>query len=231
MQHLLLLHGAIGSNTQLLPLAESLRHDFIIHNLNFTGHGGEPVPGEPFSIVLFATQVLQYIDHHIPAGTTVHLFGYSMGGYVGMYINKYHPGRLTNLITLATKFHWEEAVAVKEVQMLNPEAISRKVPAFAEQLAQRHLPEDWKVVLDKTAAMMLAMGKDNPLQPEDYATLHTPCLLLLGDRDKMVTLEETVAVYKLLPKAQLGVLPATTHPIEQVNHQQLVFQIKMFLQG
>jgi pimeloyl-ACP methyl ester carboxylesterase len=231
MQHLLLLHGAIGANTQLLPLAESLQHDFIIHNLNFTGHGGERIPDEPFSIASFAVQVLQYIDHHIPAGATIHLFGYSMGGYVGMYINKHYPGRLAKVVTLATKFHWEEAIAAKEVQLLNPDNISRKVPAFAEQLAQRHLPENWKVVLEKTAIMMLDMGKNNPLQPEDYALIHTPCLLLLGDRDKMVTLEETVAVYKQLPKAQLGILPATGHPIEQVNCQQLVFQVKLFLQG
>jgi pimeloyl-ACP methyl ester carboxylesterase len=231
MQHLLLLHGAIGANTQLLPLAESLQHDFIIHNLNFAGHGGESIPNEPFSIALFAKQVMRYMDDHIPAAAIVHLFGYSMGGYVGMYINKHWPGRLTKIVTLATKFHWEEAVAVKEVQMLNPDTITRKVPVFADQLAQRHLPADWKIVLQKTADMMLAMGKDNPLQTGDYPAILTSCLLLLGDRDKMVTLEETVAVYKQLPNAQLGVLPGTAHPIEQVNLQQLVFQVRSFLKG
>ena len=159
------------------------------------------------------------------------IFGYSMGGYVGLYISKHHPGRLTKIVTLATKFHWEEAIAAKEVQMLNPDTITRKIPAFAEQLAQRHLPADWKVVLQKTADMMLAMGKDNPLQRGDYQAIHATCLLLLGDRDKMVTLEETVAVYKQLPHAQLGVLPGTGHPIEQVNLQQLVFQVKLFLKG
>lgn len=229
MQHLLLLHGAIGAHTQLLPLAESLQPDFIIHNLNFSGHGGEAVPDEPFSIASFAQQVLQYLDRHVPAGTAVHLFGYSMGGYVGMYINRHYPGRITKTITLATKFHWDAAIAAREVQMLHPDTITRKVPAFAEQLAQRHLPEDWKVVLEKTATMMLEMGRNNPLQTEDYTTINTPCLLLLGDRDKMVTLEETVAVYKQLPKAQLGVLPAAAHPIEQVNLPQLVFQINAFL--
>jgi pimeloyl-ACP methyl ester carboxylesterase len=212
-------------------LAESLQPDFIIHNLNFSGHGGEAVPDEPFSIALFAAQVLQYLNLHIPADAAVHLFGYSMGGYVGMYINRHYPGRITKTITLATKFHWDAAIAAREVQMLHPDTITLKVPAFAEQLALRHLPEDWKVVLEKTAIMILGMGKDNPLQTEDYAMINTPCLLLLGDRDKMVTLEETVAVYKQLPKAQFGVLPVTAHPIEQVDLRQLVFQINTFLKG
>ena len=31
------------------------------------------------------------------------IFGYSMGGYVGMYLAKHHPGKNNRLITLATK--------------------------------------------------------------------------------------------------------------------------------
>jgi pimeloyl-ACP methyl ester carboxylesterase len=228
MQHLLLLHGAIGARDQLLPLAEKLQQDFIVHTLNFTGHGGEPLPAS-FSIALFAEQVLQYMEQHIPAGAVVHLFGYSMGGYVGLYISKQQPERFARIVTLATKFYWDEVTAAKEVKMLEPEIIVQKVPAFAAQLENRHAPQDWKAVMKETARMMLAMGKDNPLKPEDYGAVSTPCLLLLGDRDKMVTLDETVYIYKQLPNAQLGVLPATGHPLEQVNLKQLVFQVKAFL--
>ena len=229
MQHLLLLHGAIGAKDQLLPLAEKLQHDFIIHSLNFTGHGGEPMPAEPFSIALFAGQVQQYMERHIPSGATVALFGYSMGGYVGLYISRQAPGRFTKVITLATKFNWDEPTSAKEVKMLEPDILLQKVPAFAAQLEQRHAPQDWRAVLKETAGMMLAMGKDNPLKPEDYAHIATPCLLLLGDRDKMVTLEETVSVYKQLPQAQMGILPGTGHPLEQVNLEQLAFQVRAFL--
>jgi pimeloyl-ACP methyl ester carboxylesterase len=231
MQHLLLLHGAIGAKDQLLPLARSLQNNFVVHSPNFTGHGGEPIPASPFSIPLFAEQVMLYMDRHIPAGATVHLFGYSMGGYVGLYISKQEPDRFDKLVTLATKFHWDETTATKEVKMLEPDTVAQKVPAFAAQLEKRHAPEDWKAVMKQTTDMMLAMGKDNPLKPEDYTTITASCLLLLGDRDKMVTLEETQAVYKQLPKAQLGVLPGAGHALEQVDLQQLVFQINLFLKS
>lgn len=229
MQHLLLLHGAIGAKDQLLPLSGSLANEFIIHSLNFSGHGGEPMPDKAWSIELFAQQVLTYLGTHIPAGVPVHLFGYSMGGYVGMYINRYHPGRLAKTITLATKFHWDEPTAAKEVQMLNPETILEKIPAFAEQLAKRHEPRDWKRVMEQTVTMLLDMGKDNPLKPDDYPQIVTPSLLLLGDRDKMVTLDETVSVYKKLPAGQLGVLPATAHALEQTDIRQLSLLIKRFI--
>lgn len=229
MQHLLLLHGAIGAKDQLLPLGESLANDFYIHRLNFSGHGGEALPDKPWSIELFAQQVLAYMDAYVPAGENVYLFGYSMGGYVGMYINRHHPGRFAKTITLATKFHWDEAGSTKEVQLLNPETIIQKLPAFAEQLAKRHAPQDWKAVMEQTANMLLAMGKDNPLKPDDYPQITTPCLLLLGDRDKMVTLDETVSVYKQLPAGQLGVLPGTAHALEQADTRQLSQLIKKFI--
>ncbi|WP_315819167.1 hypothetical protein [Paraflavitalea speifideaquila] len=143
-----------------------------------------------------------------------------------MYLNRHHPGKVLKTITLATKFHWDEAGAAREVKMLDPEAILQKLPGFAAQLDKRHAPQDWKLVMEYTASMLLDMGKDNPLKPEDYDQITIPCLLLLGDRDKMVTLEETVNVYKQLPAGQLGVLPATPHALEQVSVKQLSQLIK-----
>jgi pimeloyl-ACP methyl ester carboxylesterase len=229
MQHLLLLHGAIGAKDQMLPLGESLANDFYVHRINFTGHGGEALPDAAWSIELFAQQVLNYLDSYVPAGEPVYLFGYSMGGYVGMYLNRHYPDKLLKTVTLATKFHWDEAGAAREVKMLDPETILQKLPAFAEQLAKRHAPQDWKLVMEHTGNMLLAMGKDNPLKPEDYDQITTPCLLLLGDRDKMVTLDETVGVYKKLPAGQLGVLPATPHALEQVSIKLLSQLIRKFI--
>ncbi len=132
-------------------------------------------------------------------------------------------------MTLATKFAWNEAIATKEIQMLDPAKIEQKIPAFAEALRERHLPNDWKEVLQKTADMMIVMGNENPLMPEDYAAIGIPSLLLLGDRDKMVSIEETMAVYKALPAARMGILPGTPHPIEQVNMRTLAFHIEQLM--
>ena len=87
----------------------------------------------------------------------------------------------------------------------------------------------WKTVLEKTAAMLVDMGIDNPLKLEHYTTIQHQALFMLGDRDKMVTLDETVEVYKNLPKAHLAVLPNTAHPIEMVNSYRLANEIKAFL--
>lgn len=214
MKHVLLLHGAIGSAAQLEPLKENLNGSFHLHLLNFPGHGGSSMPLQ-FSISFFADYVQQYcVAHQL---TRVSIFGYSMGGYVGLYLARQNPGLVEKLVTLATKFHWDEAIAAREVKMLQPEVIEQKLPQFAATLQQRHAPNDWKQVLQMTGNMLRELGSANALQREGYAAISTPALIMLGDRDKMVGMEETIAVYRQLPQAQLAFLPATPHPIEQVD--------------
>lgn len=215
MHSILLLHGAIGSKAQLEPIASKLSEHYNVHSLNFTGHGGNPVQDISFSIELFANDVLGYLNEKCLE--PVSIFGYSMGGYIAMYLAKHWPQQINKIATLATKYHWSEEIAAKEVQMLDPGKLEAKAPSFAKTLEERHAPNDWKDVLSKTTAMMQALGKENALQPADYSTINNESLLMLGDRDKMVTLEETVNIYKILPNAQLAVLPGTAHPIEQVD--------------
>jgi esterase/lipase len=228
MQHLLLLHGAIGSKEQLQPLAQALQDKFIVHSFNFSGHGGQAFSVNPFSISLFSNEIMEYLEEKkIPE---VHVFGYSMGGYAAMYLAKEHPGKIARIITLATKYHWDESIAAKEVKMLDAATIQEKVPAFAAQLQQRHAPNDWKELLDKTKQLLTGLGKQNALQPADYASITIPALILLGDRDKMVTIDETINVYKQLPSGKLGILPGTPHPLEQVDISLLTHLITGFLE-
>ena len=159
------------------------------------------------------------------------IFGYSMGGYVGMYIAKHYPEKIIKLITLATKFYWDEITASKEIKMLHAKTIEQKVPAFAEELEKKHSPNDWKIVLQKSAEMIAELGRNNILKTEGYISITTPCLVMLGDHDKMVTLDETVNVYRLLPNAQLNILPNTHHPIERIDTNMLFYMIHKFLRS
>ena len=152
-----------------------------------------------------------------------------MGGYVALYLAKNYPQRIHKIITLATKFKWDAVIAAKEINMQQPGKIEEKLPAFAISLQKRHAPDDWKKVLEKTAVMLFEMGKDNPLQRDDYLNIQHSTLLMLGDKDKMVTLEETQEVCQTLPNGQLSILQNTPHPIELVNTTVLADKIIAFL--
>lgn len=225
MQHILLLHGAIGAKDQLTPLAEKLSNSFTVHTLSFSGHGGEALP-DTFSMEVFANDVLRYLEqNNIPK---ISVFGYSMGGYVALYLAKHHPGKVEKIFTLATKFLWTPEIAAKETKMLDAEKIAEKIPVFAQALEKRHAPNDWKTVLQKTAAMMISLGANNPLQLNDYENIGHRVLIGIGDKDTMVTLEETIDVYRKLKNANFIVLPQTQHPIEKVNVERLANEIELF---
>lgn len=221
-----MLHGAIGSSTQIEPLANELKNDFRVTLYNFPGHAGKEIPDEPFSIRFFAEDLKNFLVKSRLNGIDV--YGYSMGGYIALYIARHFPGVVNAIFTTATKFDWNEATSVKESKLLIPEKIEEKLPKFAEQLSERHTKEKWKSVLDKTAEMMISLGKEKELKDEDFGEIENRVLLGVGDRDTMVSIEETVEVYRKLKNGSMLVLPDTPHPIEKISVERLAYEIRKF---
>lgn len=229
MKKLLLLHGAIGAASQFDKLREELKTElkdkFEIHTMNFSGHGGESMP-DKFSIELFADDVVKYLEKNNLKNIDV--FGYSMGGYVALYIASQHSNKLNRIFTTATKFDWNEESSVKESKMLNPAKIEEKIPAFAKALEKRHSPSDWKVILNKTAEMMIDLGKKPVLTDEVLEKIENEVLISVGDKDTMVTLEETANAAGKLKNGKLFIFSETEHPIEKMNVKKLSDEITKF---
>jgi pimeloyl-ACP methyl ester carboxylesterase len=226
MQHLLLLHGALGSAATLQPLQDMLAPHYALHTLNFSGHGGEPFPQAPFRIEQFAEDVLRYLDQHDLSKMDV--FGYSMGGYVALYLALHHPQRIGRVFTLATKFAWSPESAAKEVKLLQPERLQEKVPEFAAVLAARHAPNAWQDVVQRTADMMQHLGRHPLLTADTLPEISARVRVSVGDRDNMVSVEETSWAYRLLPHGSLLVLPDTRHPLEMADTERLLQEIRQF---
>lgn len=226
MNRILLLHGAIGAKDQFGVLQELLSAEMEVYTMNFTGHGGGEIPGEPFTIDMFARDIIAYLDSNNI--DEINIFGYSMGGYAALYAALNNPGRIRKIFTLATKFEWTPEIAEREVKMLDAQKMKLKVPKFATELAKRHGEDKWEILLQKTADMMTGLGNKNVLTSELLKQVNNEVLVGIGDSDKMVSLEETIATYRALPNANLVVLPATPHPIEMVESTRLAGEIKSF---
>jgi len=225
MQNIILLHGAIGAKDQLEPLAIELKQQgYNVFTLSFSGHGQTPFATN-FGIEQFALELDQFINEKNLDKPTV--FGYSMGGYVALYLAHQQPTLLGNIITLGTKFEWSTEIAKKEVKMLDSKTIVEKVPKFAEALQKRH-GQDWELLLQKTAKIMLSLGNKNALSLNDFTAIENKVLIGLADKDNMVSLEETTAVYKQLKNGDMYMLPNTKHPIETVDSKLLAELVTKF---
>lgn len=226
MQQILLLHGALGSQQQLGPVAKQLQKHFIVHQLNFSGHSNTAMP-QQFSIPQFDEDVLLYLEQN--QIENINVFGYSMGGYVALYLALHYPEKVKSIFTLATKFAWTPAFAANEVKQLNPAKIAEKVPAFAQHLQQIHQPNNWQQVVEKTAEMMIDLGNKPALKIEQLQQIQCRVQVAVGDKDTMVSFEETVDVFRNLPNAFLQIMPNTKHPIEKVNAVNLAEAIEQFV--
>lgn len=222
---LILLHGALGSRAQLQPLKQVLSNDFEVHLLDLEGHGINPLPQRAFRIEHFAENLSTFIDKHDLAPANV--FGYSMGGFAALYLAMTQPRSINRVFTLATKLDWNSESARREAAMLDAATLESKFPDYAQSLQQRH-SGDWKEVLKRTAAMMLDLGERHPLRVPAFAQLPHRVRFAVGDKDRMVTLEETVTWFRTLKHAELQVFPHTQHPIERVDVETLSNALKDF---
>ncbi|TSJ40018.1 alpha/beta fold hydrolase [Fluviicola chungangensis] len=223
MRELVILHGALGAKAQFKQLESRLADHFNVYTLDFDGHGAKSGIEMDFSIEHFVQNVKNFMQENNLEKPLI--FGYSMGGYVALKLESLQPGSFEQIITLGTKFDWNPESAEKEAKMLNAEKIEEKVPAFANYLKSLHGEAEWKMVLQRTAKMMLELGKKPSLKPYDFHHIQIPVLLLLGEKDVMVTKEETKHVRELLRNASFEEVPDWVHPINQVPLDELVQQL------
>lgn len=223
---ILLLHGALGCKEQLVPLQEKLSLENEVFILDFEGHGKSKGKTD-FSIELFTQNVIDFLKEKKISKVAV--FGYSMGGYVALYLALKRPDLVEKIITLGTKFDWTPTFAEKEIKMLNPETIQIKVPAFAERLKQLHGYENWKNVVLKTANLMRDLGENPILTDVDFQKIDTPTLVCLGELDSMSTQVESKDVSNWLQKGQFHAIENLKHPIESIPGDKIVAIITNFL--
>ncbi|PWW30635.1 alpha/beta fold hydrolase [Chryseobacterium sp. AG844] len=224
MPNLILLHGALGHSDIFKPYLNVLSSYFTVHTPLFSGHGDQELPEGGLNIKKYVEELSEYCKvNHL---TDVSIFGHSMGGYVALCYAMENPDNVNSVITLGTKFDWTEEQALKESKMLNPDVILEKIPQYAQLLESQHGTK-WKQLLPGIADLMIDLGKNPPLE-NNFATITTPVQIMVGDKDNMVTLEESSRVYRSLPNAKLAVLPDTKHPMDKVRPDLLLNLIKDF---
>ena len=209
---LILIHGALGAQSQLEPLLPLLG-DARAHAIELEGHGSTPSAAD-YDMRRFVANVRDFMTTERIGRAA--LFGYSMGGYVALLLAAEHPEMVTSVATLATKLAWTPEVAARETRRLDPTTIRAKVPAFARELEERHAGAGgWELVLSRTAALMTGLGARPPVDEALLGRIGCPVLLMVGDSDAVVTVDETAAAARAIPGGRHVVLPTTPHPFEQ----------------
>lgn len=224
---LILLHGALGDARQLVPLADRVSDGRRVTILELPGHGTTPAVEGALRIESFAKSVIDEMNRR--EITRADFFGYSMGGYVALYLAAMASERVSRVATLATKLAWTPEVATRESAMLDAATIRAKVPKFAAALEARHTALGWETLLVRTAELMHELGARPPITDDVLGTITQPVRITVGDRDTTVSIDECAAAVRRISTGELEVHPRTPHPFEKAPVDRIARSLSEFL--
>jgi pimeloyl-ACP methyl ester carboxylesterase len=179
-------------------------------------HGHSPDNGRPFSYQEMADDMAAVIEK-MGLGP-VDIVGHSDGGNVGLLLAHDHPQLVRHLVISGANL----------TPGLPPDELRRRGQWSHEQLAEKarqleeKLPPNFRT--DYEAVAPDGRGQWQKFLLESYQlwltpvvietgalkTMETPVLVIAGDKD-FTSIEETVTIYRALPRGQLFIVPGTGH--------------------
>jgi pimeloyl-ACP methyl ester carboxylesterase len=225
MPPLVLLHG--GGDTietsfgRILPELARSRHIVAFERQGY-GHTAD-VADRPFSFEQFADDTVALLDYlRIPKAD---LFGFSNGGTVALHAAIRHPERVRKLVLASAFFSHDAAEPAfwNGFATATPDVMPRVLRDAYFAVAPN--PENFDRFFYKGVNLMRNF-QDIPR--EALEAMEAPALIVCADSDVMRP-EHAVEEYRLIPGAQLAVLPGTDHMSLTSRTEWLVPMIERFL--
>lgn len=202
-----LLHG--GGDTiktsfgQILPRLARNRQVIAAEQQGY-GHTAD-IPDRPFRFEQSADDTAALLEYlHIRQAD---FFGFSNGGTIALQIAIRHPQVVRKLVVASGFFNRDGADLVfwDSFATATLKDMPKELRDTYLEVAPR--PEDLQSMFDKAVERMRNF-KD--IAPETMQSISAPTLVVCGDSDVMRP-ESAVQEFRLLPEAQLAVLPGTDH--------------------
>jgi pimeloyl-ACP methyl ester carboxylesterase len=214
---LILIHGGTVTSSMWQPFLHTFLPHFRVVTPDSRGHGRTNNPEGELSYHRMADDMAAFVQACKLSKPLV--FGYSDGGQIALEIGMRYPALTGALVIGAAWYKFSHmyldsmrAAGFESPGAVNIEHIQRESPEWVDELIKEHThsndPEYWQIFLKQISAMWWT-----PLDytREDFQKISVPTLILLGDRDGTVELEQAVDMYHFIPKAELAILPNANH--------------------
>ena len=216
-QPLVVLHGAYMTIDAMGEIVSALAETQQVITVELQGHGRTADIDRRLSYELMADDIAALLRHLVIEEADV--FGYSMGGGVAFQVAIRHPEVVRKLVVASASYTSDgmHPELLEMIASLTPEAFAGS-PIEEAYLRTAPNPDDFPTLVAKLKQLDM---EPFAWPPEDIRGIAAPTLLIIGDSDA-IRLEHAVELFRLLgggvmgdlaglPKAQLAVLPGTTH--------------------
>jgi pimeloyl-ACP methyl ester carboxylesterase len=225
---LVLLHGGVHtldlSFGAMIPTLAAHRR---VIGVEMQGHGHTADIDREMTVPAFAADVVGVLD--VLGVERADLFGFSLGGSTALEIAVRHPERVDRLILASVRFELDGYVA--EIRDPALHAGSERMPTEADF---REMGEAYVAVapdperFGDLPARCGAASNYEGWSRDELRGLAAPTLVIVGDTD-FVRLEHAAEMQRLIPDADLAVLPHCVHT-DVVRRPELVLpMVESFL--
>ena len=220
---LVLIHGGMGIGNNFEHLIPAFSKQFRVIIPNSRGHGKTDNPSGEFSYRLMAEDVAAFanaLELNRPL-----ICGWSDGGQIALELGMHYPDLMRCIVVGATWYQFSQtyrtvlkAIGFESPGMVNIEKIKQSLPQLAEMWrlwhSPVHGPDHWETLVTQISTMWWT-----PLgyTAEDFQQIKTPTLILVGDRDQMVPVEEAAEMYRFIQGAELAIVPNSDHSLPSMR--------------
>jgi pimeloyl-ACP methyl ester carboxylesterase len=218
---LVLLHGGFGWAT----VHPTLAMDRQAIAVELQGHGHTADIDRPLTYEQMADDTAALLEHLKIEQADV--FGYSMGGNVGLALAILHPA-LVRRLAINGSYHGKledafDPEGVRQFKSLSPDFAPAVLKDPYDAVAPD--PTKWPALVAKIKKMVLEF---KGFARDDLKAIKARVLITVGDRD-MVRVEHAVDLYRLISNAQLVVFPGADHFLIWQKPEKLLPVIAAFL--
>jgi pimeloyl-ACP methyl ester carboxylesterase len=211
---LVLLHGGTGTSSSWSDQLPTLSQRFRVLALDSRGHGRTDNPSEELRYGQMAADVAAFIDALGLERPLV--MGYSDGGQIALELALHHPGATRAVVIGGAWFRCGDKyfAAVREWGFVGPGQVDLDTidPGWIEYAKAEHVRDDdpdyWLTVLQQNAGLWYSV---QDYSVADLQSISVPALILVGARDQITDLEQSMEMYRHIPAAELLVIPGADH--------------------
>jgi len=201
---LLLLHGGLGNGTYFrsqIPTLVEAGYQLIV--MDSRGHGRSSFDDKPITYELMASDVIGLLD--LLAIEKASIVGWSDGGIIGLEIALTHPERLNKVVAYGANY---DPSGVR-LDIGTDDYFNAYInAAYEDYLVLSPAPERWDEFLTNISVMWATLPN---YADEQLTTITTPFLILDGQGEEAIDLNQTKLMALLIPGAELNLMPGTGH--------------------
>ncbi len=176
------------------------------------GYGRSERGTRPLSHRQFAEDAALIIKDIFKPGEKVDVMGFSEGAITSYILASSHPELVRRLVAIGGPLgaYGASIGDLESDEELTPELMQQQVPDLvARRKKQMTHPEQWDQLILDLNAMYDRMVY---VKQAEVHAIQAPTLIMAGDKDE-TRLDHFVEIYKLLPNAQMAIIPGCGHVI------------------